>query len=78
MYHNAMSYPTRAEIEQLSPDERLRLIEDIWQTFEVSPQELPLSEEHIRLLDDRLARLERNPEDTVSREEMMSQIHNHG
>jgi putative addiction module component (TIGR02574 family) len=73
-----MSYPTRAEIEQLSPDERLRLIEDIWQTFEVSPEELPLSQEHIALLDDRLARLERNAKDTVSREEMMLQIQNPG
>jgi putative addiction module component (TIGR02574 family) len=69
-----MNYPTRSEIKQLSPDDRLRLIDDIWQTFEESPEDLPISSELMSLLDDRLASLERNPERLVSREEMMSRI----
>jgi hypothetical protein len=43
MYHNRVNYPTRAENEKLSPDGRLRLIEDISQSFEGSRDDLPLS-----------------------------------
>lgn len=67
----AMHYPTRTEIEELSPEERLRLIEDVWETFEASPNLLGVSEEHREVLDQRLAELERNPTKTMSWDEML-------
>jgi len=69
-----MNYPTRAEIEELSPDERLRLIGDVWDTLNETPESLELSDEHCALLDQRLDQLEKNPENTISRDEMLRKI----
>ncbi|HWG18177.1 MAG TPA: addiction module protein [Acidobacteriaceae bacterium] len=67
-----MHYPTRTEIEELSTDDRLRLIGDVWDTLE--PNSLPLPDGHREILEERLAQLDRNPETTVSREEMMQRV----
>ena len=71
-----MHYSTRTEIEQLSPEDRLRLIEDVWETLESVPGSLKLSEEHREILDQRHAELERNPDATMSWDEMMQQLRN--
>ena len=73
-----MHYPTRTEIEELSPEERLRLIGDVWETFETSPDSLGLPEGHREVLEQRLAELERNPDATVSWDEMLQQARNRG
>ncbi len=61
-----MNYPTRSEIEELSTDQRLQLIEDVWNTLEDSPETMEFSQEHRDLLDRRLEQLEKNPNATVS------------
>jgi putative addiction module component (TIGR02574 family) len=66
-----MNYPTRAEIEELSADDRLRLIGDVWDTLEESADTMSLSDGHREVLERRIASLERNPEATVSREDVM-------
>jgi putative addiction module component (TIGR02574 family) len=71
-----MQYPTRTEIEQLSPEERLRLIEDVWDTLEAVPDALNLSEAHREILDQRHAELERNPDSTLSWEETVQRVRN--
>jgi putative addiction module component (TIGR02574 family) len=43
------------EILRLPPDQRLRLVEDIWESLAASPQSVPVPEWHRQLLDDRLA-----------------------
>jgi putative addiction module component (TIGR02574 family) len=73
-----MQYPTRTEIEELSPDDRLRLIEDVWETFEAEPGTLGLSEEHRDVVEERLNELERNPDATMSWDEMRQQVRKRG
>ena len=73
-YSEVMHYPTRSEIEELSPGERLRLIEDVWQTFESAPESLGLSEEHREVLDERLAELQKSPDRTMSLDEMRQKV----
>jgi len=74
----AMHYPTRTEIEELSREDRLRLIEDVWETLETLPDSLALSEEHRKVLDQRLAELERNPNGTISWDEMLQKARYRG
>lgn len=57
-----MRYPTREEIEELSPAERLQLIEDVWSTLEQSVSELPLLPEHQRVIDSRMEQLRTHPD----------------
>ena len=71
-----MHYPTRTEIEQLSPEDRLRLIEDVWETLEAVPVTLGLSEEHRKVIDLRHAELERNPDSTLSWDETLQRVRN--
>jgi len=73
----AMQYPTRTEIEELSPQERLRLIEDVWETL-AEPDTLGLSEEHRDVVDERLRELERSPDATMSWDEMRQQVRQRG
>ena len=69
-----MSYPTREESLELTPQQRLQRIDDVWETLEAVSDDLPLSTEHSRILDERLASLERDPENVMSREEMMLRV----
>ena len=69
-----MNYPTRAEIEELSPDERLRLIDDVWETFEAAPESLELSQSHRELLERRLEQFEKDPDATVSWDEALQRL----
>jgi putative addiction module component (TIGR02574 family) len=73
-----MHYPTRTEIEELSPEERLKLIEDVWETLEAAPDSLGLSEEHSNILDQRLGELDRNPDSTIGWDEMSRQVRQRG
>jgi len=69
-----MHYPTRTEIEQLSPEDRLRLIEDVWETLEVVSGSLALSDEHREVIDQRHAELERNPDSALSWGETLQRV----
>lgn len=55
-----MRYPTSEDILELSDSERLRLLEDIWDSFASEPDRLPLSDEHRAVLDERLKEYERD------------------
>jgi putative addiction module component (TIGR02574 family) len=52
-----MNYPTREEIKELAPEQRLQLIEDIEDTLEIEPESLELSESHRDVIEDRLQQL---------------------
>jgi len=57
-----MQYPTRGELCELSPVERLKLIEDVWETFCSAPESLPLGEDDERIVDARLEAWQSNPD----------------
>lgn len=44
----------RDEILRLPPDERLQLLEDIWDSLAVTPEDVPVPESHRAELDRRL------------------------
>ncbi len=47
--------PILYDILQLPPDQRLRLVEDIWDSLATSPADVPVPDWHREVLDDRLA-----------------------
>ena len=68
-----MSNADVAEILKLPAEERLRLVELIWESLAAKPSEVPLSDAHRTVIDERVAEHERNPDDVVPREEVLAQ-----
>jgi putative addiction module component (TIGR02574 family) len=61
-----MSETDVAELLKLPVEERLRLMEALWESL--STEALPLGDAHMAILDERLARYLRDPSDVVSRD----------
>ena len=68
-----MSEADVAEILKLPAEERLRLVEIIWASLVTEPSSVPLGDAHRALIDERLAEHERDPEDVVSRKEVLAE-----
>ncbi len=68
-----MSSADVAEILKLPAEERLRLIELIWNSLAAEPSDVPLGDAHRAVIDERIAEHKRNPEDVVSRDEVLAQ-----
>ena len=68
-----MSDTDVAEILKLPAEERLRLVEIIWASLVTEPSSVPLGEAHRAMIDERLAEHERNPDDVVSRDEVLAE-----
>lgn len=69
-----MSDADVAEILKLPPEERLRLVELIWESLSATPEAVPLSEAHLAAIDDELAAHQRAPDDVVSLEDVLSEV----
>ena len=48
---------------ELSADEKIRLVQEFWDEIAKEVERAPLTDSHRRLLDERLADEERNPDD---------------
>ena len=57
-----MALPSEAEIRQLSPEERIRLIELLWQSFVEDPSPLPVTAAQRAELRRRVAEHEADPD----------------
>ena len=68
-----MSDTDVAEILKLPIEERMRLVELIWESLAADPSTLPLSDAHRAVLDERLAEHERNPDDVATRDEILAE-----
>ena len=68
-----MSDTDVAEILKLPAEERLRLVEIIWASLVAEPLSVPLGDAHRAMIDERLAEHERNPDDVVSRDEVLAE-----
>ena len=66
-----MSDADVAEILKLSPEERMRLAEIIWESLAAEPSSVPLGDAHRSVIDERLAEHERSPDDVVSKDEVL-------
>lgn len=66
-----MSQADVAKILALSVEERLRLIELIWESIPEHSTDVTLSDAHRKILDERMAEHDRDPDDVVSLEEAL-------
>ena len=55
--------PFVTQFRELSPDEKIRLVQELWDEIAEEVSRRPLSESQRRLLDERLADEEQNPDD---------------
>jgi putative addiction module component (TIGR02574 family) len=67
-----MSDADVAEILKLPAEERLRLVELIWESLAAKPSDVPLSNAHRAVIDERVAEHERRPDDVVPRDEVLA------
>ena len=67
-----MSDADLAEILKLPPEERLRLAEVIWASLAAEPSTVPLGDAHRQVLDERLAEHKKDPNDVISRDEVLA------
>jgi putative addiction module component (TIGR02574 family) len=68
-----MSDTDVAEILKLPVEERMRLVELIWESLVANPEALPLGDAHRAVIDERLVEHERNPDEVVTRDEVLSE-----
>jgi putative addiction module component (TIGR02574 family) len=61
-------------LEDMSTDERLRLLEEVWNSLSQSPEAIPLTPEQREELDRRLDDLEREGPVGIPWEEVLRQI----
>lgn len=72
-YARCMGDADVAEILKLPPEERMRLAEIIWASLASDPGSVPLGDAHRAVIDERLAEDERDPDDVLSRDEVLSE-----
>ena len=68
-----MSDADVAEILRLPAEERLRIAEIIWASLVKEQPSLPLGDAHRAVIDERLAEHELDPNDVVSRTEVLAE-----
>jgi putative addiction module component (TIGR02574 family) len=61
-------------IKHLSVAERVRLVQDIWETLQPTAEELPLTDEQRDVIDRRLEEHRRDPPSAVPWEEVRTRI----
>lgn len=62
----------RNRIEDLSTSEKIELIDLLWESLDMD--DLPLTEDQRRELDDRIARHEQNPSDVIPWEQVKANL----
>jgi putative addiction module component (TIGR02574 family) len=68
-----MSDADVAELLKLPPEERMRIAEIIWVSLAANPETVPLGDAHRAAIDEAVAEHERNPEDVVSRDQVLAE-----
>ena len=62
------------EAVRLPPSERLRLIQEVWESLAASPEQIPTSSDQLHELEERRKRYRANPESLVDWEELKEKI----
>jgi putative addiction module component (TIGR02574 family) len=68
-----MSDAELAEILNLPAGERLHLLELLWESLAAEPSAVPIGEAHRAVIDERLAEHARNPNEVVTRDEVLAE-----
>lgn len=61
------------QLLKLPAEERMRLLEVIWESLVTEPSGPAMSEAHRAALDERLAEHERDPDEVVTRDEVLAE-----
>lgn len=69
-----MSDADLAEILKLPAEERLRLVELIWESLAATPSTVPLGEAHLAAIDEELAEHRKNPNDVLAIEQVLAGV----
>jgi len=62
------------KILKLSVDERIHLVQTIWDSIAIETETSDISNEHKKIIDERLKAHKNNPNDVVSWEEVKSSV----
>ena len=65
-------------IEDLSPEERLQLLDRLWESLRSHPEQLPLTAAQREELDRRLDELDRGETEGIPWEEVLERLRNQG
>ena len=65
---------TKADIEQLTAEEKIFLVEEIWDSLAAGKPEVSLTDAQKKLVEDRWAEFKRNPERAVTLEEFKKRM----
>jgi putative addiction module component (TIGR02574 family) len=60
--------------DDLSPDEQVEYVQALWNRIAASPDRVPVPEWHKKLLDERLADADANPDDSVPWDEVREEL----
>lgn len=66
--------PSQVELEKLTPEEKLQLISDLWESFVHNPDSLPVREEEKQELERRSREHRLNPESALSEGEFSKRL----
>ena len=73
-YGSRMSLAEIPQLAKLSTDEKLQLVEDLWDSIASSPQNVPVSEAEQTLLEERWAAHRQNPDTALTLDEFKQQL----
>jgi len=62
------------ELKNLSPEEKLILVGELWDELAARPDAFPPREDHIKLLRERLEHFRKNPADVMASEQLKARI----
>jgi putative addiction module component (TIGR02574 family) len=62
------------EIDKLSPEDRLQLIEELWESLRRQPEAVPLTEAQRKELDRRLDEIDRGEAETIPWDEVKQRL----
>jgi putative addiction module component (TIGR02574 family) len=69
-----MTLDELAQIKQLTKEEKLQLVEDLWDEIAAMPDDLPVSDEEKALLDSRFEAHSKSPEEALTLEEFRKRL----
>ena len=69
-----MSDVDLAEILKLPAEEKLRLVELLWESLSATPSAIPLGDAHRAAIDEALAEHRQNPDDVLTFDQVVSEV----
>lgn len=69
-----MSDADVAEILKLSVEDKLRLVELLWESLSATPALVPLADAHRTAIDEALAEHRENPDDVMTFDQVLSEV----